>query len=325
MICIRSTSYDPCFNLAAEEYLLKKTSLDFFILYTNVPSVIVGKHQNTLAEINFDFIRKNNIKVVRRITGGGTVYHDEGNLNYSFIRNGEKGKLVDFKRYTRPVTDFLLILGLHAEDDGRNSLTINGRKISGNAEHVHQDRVLHHGTLLFSSDLENLEGALKPGHSSYQDKAIRSVKSRVANLTDFTGITNMALDTFKDGLFNFVKRYFMDSTEYEFTAGDLEEISRLVKDKYKTWQWNFGYSPKYSLRNEIRFQGNSYVLTIETEHGLITRIGLEGETGAGDLQERLGEALASVPHSWEEVYKGLRIVLPDTGDRELESLISGFF
>lgn len=324
MICIRSSSTDPCFNLAAEEYLLKKTKLDFFMVYRNVPSVIVGKHQNTYAEINLDFVRKNSIGVIRRISGGGTVWHDLGNLNYSFIMNGEKGKLVDFERYTRPVTGFLLTLGLQVHHDGRNSLVLQGKKISGNAEHVHQDRVLHHGTLLFSSALDNLDEALRLRHKSYYDKAIRSIRSLVTNLSDHLDPA-MTIEFFTNRLYNYIMNSSEDTSGYEFTAGDHEEINQLIREKYGTWMWNYGYSPKYTLEKEILISGTLFNLTLDVEQGLIAGLKLSGAHPVQDLQERLGRELTGLPHSWDVIQEHLGECMKIEDKEDLQRLIEGFF
>ena len=172
MLILDSPSTDPHFNLAAEEYLLKETDRDYAFFYINGPSIIIGKHQNAWAEINLPWTRKNNIPVVRRISGGGTVWHDEGNLNFSFVLTGEEGKLVNFREYAAPVLDFLVKLGIPAEFGKRNEIMVEGLKISGNAEHVFRKRVLHHGTLLFSSDLSQLKDALDTDPEEYQDKSI---------------------------------------------------------------------------------------------------------------------------------------------------------
>ena len=161
MLCIHDKHTDPFFNLAAEEYVLKNFTEDCFMLWRNGPSIIVGKHQNTLAEINLDWVRANNIKVVRRLSGGGAVFHDLGNLNFTFIVSGEDGNLVDFRKFTKPILEVLQKLGVEAKFEGRNDLTIKGMKFSGNAEHVHKNRTLHHGTLLFSSVMADLSQALK--------------------------------------------------------------------------------------------------------------------------------------------------------------------
>jgi lipoate---protein ligase len=161
MLCIYNPSTEPYFNMAAEEYLLKNFSANIFMLWRNDNAVVVGKHQNSLAEINHDFVQQNNIKVVRRLSGGGTVFHDLGNLNFTFITNGEGEELVNFRKFTQPILEVLLQLGVHAKFEGRNDLTINGLKFSGNAEHVFKKRTLHHGTLLFSSKISDLTQALK--------------------------------------------------------------------------------------------------------------------------------------------------------------------
>jgi lipoate-protein ligase A len=294
------------------------------MLYRNEPSIIIGKHQNALAEINLDFVRKNNIRVVRRISGGGAVYHDQGNLNYSIIRNGEAGRLVDFARHTRPVTGFLSALGLQVLDDGRNSLLLNGRKISGNAEHVYRSRVLHHGTLLFSSALDKLTEALKANPDRYSDRAIRSVRSEVTNLADHLDPT-MTIESFADRLFRFVMDFFGDTGVYEFTGGDLEEINQLAADKYRSWEWTYGYSPSYTLEREIMLSGISVILTLGVEHGRISRVSLAPETAGRVTQETLSQALRGLPHSWDRVYERLREVMTGTGDEEIGQIISGFF
>ena len=183
MLCIKNDNTNPYFNLAAEEYVLRNFKENCFMLWRNRPSIIVGKHQNTLAEINVDYVKEKNIDVVRRLSGGGAVFHDLGNLNFTFIKNAEKEEaLVDFKKYVEPVLEVLQHLGVNAKFEGRNDIMIDGKKISGNAEHVFKKRVLHHGTLLFSSQMADLSNALKVNPLKYQDKGGKSVRSRVTNL-----------------------------------------------------------------------------------------------------------------------------------------------
>ena len=188
MLLINNSSTDPYFNIALEEYLLKHTSEDIFMLYTDSPSVIVGKHQNTLAEVNIRYAIEHNIHVVRRISGGGTVYHDPGNLNFCFIVNGKEGHLVDFKKFTNPIIEVFNKLGLQVNLEGKNDLRIDGLKISGNAEHVFKNRVLHHGTLLVSTDLQHLSFILKVEVGKYTDNAVKSIRSKVSNINSFLKI-----------------------------------------------------------------------------------------------------------------------------------------
>ena len=184
MFCINLESNDPFFNLAIEEFLLKNSKEEYLILYVNSPSVIIGKHQTGHREVNTRFVTENNIPVIRRISGGGTVYHDHGNLNFSFIRQCETGKQVDFIKYTKPVIDFLKYLGLEAKFEGKNDLKIDGLKISGNAEHVHRNRVLHHGTLLYNTSLDSLRNSIRKDISQYSSRAVASNPSHVVNLNE---------------------------------------------------------------------------------------------------------------------------------------------
>ena len=174
MLCIINTNTKPYFNLAAEDYVLRNFKDDCFMLWRNKPSIIIGKHQNTLAEINLEYVKDNNIDVVRRLSGGGAVFHDLGNLNFTFIKNAkDEGSLVDFKKYIQPILEVLQSLGVNAKFEGRNDIMIDGKKISGNAEHVFKRRVLHHGTLLFLSQIADLSKALKVNPLKYQDNGVK--------------------------------------------------------------------------------------------------------------------------------------------------------
>lgn len=243
MHCIINNNTDPYFNIASEEYFLKNFSWDCFLLYRNSPCVIIGKHQNTFSEINYEFVRENNIKVVRRLSGGGAVYHDLGNLNFTFIMNGKYGELVDFKKYTRPIIEVLKSLSVVAKFEGHNSLTVNGRKISGNAEHISKTRVLHHGTLLFSSNIEVLTSTLKIDPSKYDDKAVKSVRSQVTNISDHLK-TDLNIIEFRDKILDYILSNFPGASLYELTEQDKEKIRELVEEKYSDWNWNFGFLSK---------------------------------------------------------------------------------
>ncbi|MDQ1332249.1 MAG: lipoate---protein ligase, partial [Bacteroidota bacterium] len=184
MFCLNLRSTDPFFNLALEEYLLKNRKEDFFIVYVNAPSVIIGKHQVAHREADTKFVNENNIPVLRRISGGGAVFHDAGNLNFSFISQSTEGKQIDFRKYTLPVIKFLSVLGVEARFEGRNDLKVNGLKVSGNSEHVFRNRVLHHGTLLYDAQLDMLKGSLRKDTSKYLTRAVSSNPSPVMNLKE---------------------------------------------------------------------------------------------------------------------------------------------
>lgn len=250
MIGILSNSNDPAFNLATEEYLLRQTEHDAFFLYINKPSIIVGKHQNALAEINFEFTREHNIPVFRRLSGGGTVYHDLNNLNFCFIRSGKKGQLVNFSLYSKPILKALENLGIKAHFGKRHDIQIDNKKISGNASHVYKNRVMHHGTLLFNSQLDVLNNALKTNPLNFKDKAVKSVRSEVTNIINYTN--NIDFNQFTHYIFNYLLNYFDDSQSSALDMAAIEQINGLVKDKFTTNEWNYGYSPNYSFKKRIK-------------------------------------------------------------------------
>ena len=274
MLIIKRPQTDPYFNIAAEEYLLKQMDEDCFMVWQNEPSIIVGKHQNTLAEINYSFAKENNIPVVRRITGGGTVFHDLGNLNFTFISSGEKGKLVNFKKFTQPIIEVLNQMGIPARFEGKNDLRVNGLKISGNAEHVYKNKVLHHGTLLFSADLNFLKQAIKSVPERFQDKAVQSVRSKVANITDFIE-SDISIITLNEKIKNHIKANNTETSEYSFTVKDIAGINNLVKEKYNSWQWNFGYSPAYMFETKLHLYKETIPVEIFVKNGFIENIKIQ--------------------------------------------------
>ena len=204
------------------------------MLWRSRPTVVVGKHQNALAEINHEFVRKNDIPVARRLSGGGTVFHDPGNLNFTFIRTVEKIQEVNFKIFTTPIVEALMKLGVEAYTTGRNDLMIDGKKISGNAEHVHKNRVLHHGTLLFDSQLDALKGALKADLSKFEDKAVQSNRSEVTNIAPFLP-DSMSVEDFGNHMFSAISKQMTGYQMYIPTEDDRAAIQKLSDEKYRTW------------------------------------------------------------------------------------------
>jgi len=246
MFCINNTYTNAYFNLASEEYLLKNFSEDIFMLWQNEPSVIVGKYQNVLAEINLDFAEKNGLKIVRRFSGGGTVFHDSGNLNLTFIENN---KNVNFDRFTQRIINLLSKLGIHAESDARRAININGLKISGSAQCVHKDRVMFHATLLFSSDLGSLITSLEADPVQTERNSdgriyVKSVKSPVTNLQQHLD-KPIDIRFFKQYIMNHFLNENKGNSIYKFSNEDIKAIKKLEKDKYATNEWNYGgnYSP----------------------------------------------------------------------------------
>jgi len=297
MLCITRHETDPYFNLAAEEYVMEQfdrdwsASRDCFMLWRNAPAVIVGRHQNTLAEINADYVRENNIKVVRRLSGGGAVFHDLGNLNFTFIAggsahssahspNGANGdsspNRLDFRRFTQPILDVLQALGVDARFEGRNDLTIDGRKFSGNAQYVRGERVLHHGTLLFSGRMTDLSAALRVDPSKFDDKAVKSVRSRVTNIGEHLPQPMTVLE-FRDRVMAHVMATTPGAEPYAFTPADVRTIERLRDEKYATWEWNFGHSPRYNYRKATRTAGGQIEVALDVVNGTIAEARIFGD------------------------------------------------
>lgn len=307
MLCISHPNTDPWFNLAAEEYMLKNFSQNCFMLWRNEKAIIVGKHQNALAEINLDYVRENDIKVVRRLSGGGTVFHDLGNLNFTFIMNGGEGQLVNFRKYTQPILDVLHRLGVDASFGGRNDLVIQGRKFSGNAEHVFKKRVLHHGTLLFTSQIEDLENALRVNPVKYTDRGIKSVRSRVGNISEHLK-ESLSILEFKDAIMNYVVEKFPESIPYLYTNDDLAAISLLAEKKYASWEWNFGYSPLYILQKVIKTQAGLIDLRLQVEKGIIREANLRCDFVDKRKLSEIEDLLKGSPHLEAAILKTLQQV-----------------
>ena len=302
-LCINQPNSDPYFNLAAEEYFLKNFQEDFFMLWRSRPSVVVGKHQNALAEINHDFVRSHEIPVARRLSGGGTVFHDPGNVNFTFIRNVEKVSEVNFKVFTVPVIEALKKLGVEAYTTGRNDLLIDGKKISGNAEHVHRNRVLHHGTLLFDSHLEALKGVLKVDLSKFEDKAVQSNRSEVTNISK--SLPNpISVEEFTDFLFTEISQNYPEFQVYEPTPEDIRAIEKLSIEKYQTWDWIFGYSPRYRFTNTLNTANGAISVNLLVEKGSIAEVSVSGAIQS-EMSQKIVEMLVGCRHEYEAVKTAL--------------------
>lgn len=266
MYFLSSQSNNPYYNIATEDYLLHHFKEDFFFLYIDRPSVICGKHQNVLAEINYSYVKEHGIAVVRRLSGGGTVYHDLGNVNFCFIMNVDQGKQVDFKKHTAPLMKVIESFGVTPVLGERNDILLDGGKVSGNAEHLWKNRVLHHGTLLFDSDLGRLSEAIKVRPELYIDKAVKSKRSQVINIGSFVDGVTMQM------LIGRIKKIISDTYSLElFSLNDYDhsQIQQLVESKYQTWAWNFGYSPKYQFKNELFVNADCYRVELSVEKGVI--------------------------------------------------------
>lgn len=289
MKCIISPFTDCYKNIGSEEYFLSRFDDDIFYLYINAPSIIVGRHQNTCAEINQEYVRENGIEVVRRLSGGGAVYHDHGNLNYGFIVQNQ-GKDINevFRELTVPIINVLQKLGADARFSGRNDLVIDDKKISGVAQYHKDNRILLHGTLLFSSDMSKVSQSLNVDPRKFQDKGVKSVRSRVTNISPCLS-KPLSIEEFTFILSKEVISQFAGAEIYKLTDQDKEEIQKLADSKYATWEWVFGSSPDFTYRNELRFENGILDIGLDVNAGVIKNLTIYGDFfGTKDIDEMIG-------------------------------------
>ncbi|MBQ5994029.1 MAG: lipoate--protein ligase [Bacteroidales bacterium] len=293
-ITLNSTS--PYHNLAVEEYLLQQTTDSVFMLWQNDNTIVIGRHQNTAAEINQEYVDNHRVNVVRRLTGGGAVFHDTGNLNFTFIQNVESGKKeIDFLRYLQPIVDALQSLGVPVAFSGRNDLVINGQKISGNAMTFFGNRVLEHGTLLFSSQMSDLANALKADPDKFIDKAVKSVRSRVTNISDHLPHPMTVLE-FRDYLMDYIMKDNQLSGIQNLTKEEEAIVNRLMEEKYQTWEWNYGKSPEYSMNKKIRTKGGTVQVIADIRDGHLRDLQFYGDFfGEKDPQELINQLIGIRP------------------------------
>ncbi|NCB63588.1 MAG: lipoate--protein ligase [Clostridia bacterium] len=293
---LESSSTDPHFNLALEQYVFDCLPRDreYFMLWRNDNAIIVGKHQNTAAEVNAAYVREHGIRVVRRLSGGGAVYHDLANLNFTFIMDTNEGASLDLKLFCAPVAKALNRMGVPAEVNGRNDITVDGMKFSGNAQYVKEGRVMHHGTILFDSDLSVVSQALVVSAEKLESKGVQSVRSRVTNLRPFfpEGVT---LADFKQQL---LSAMFEENTmaRHDFTAEDLKAVEALRDSRYATWEWNWGASPKSTVYKRRRFEGCGTVeVFLDTDKGRVTGLTFRGDYFGADDADALTARLVGIP------------------------------
>lgn len=301
MISIRNDSLDPRFNLALEEYVIKEMdpTKDYLILWQNAPSVIIGRNQNTLEEINREYVEEQGINVVRRLSGGGAVYHDLGNLNYTFVTTSTDEIRNNFRRFTEPVIKALARLGVKAEHTGRNDITIDGKKFSGNAQYYYQDRVLHHGTILFDSDLEQVQKVLTVRADKITSKGIKSVRSRVTNVVDYME-ERISIREFQQLLERLLlEDWAEDNYVYELSDQELARVHELREDRYATWEWNWGKSPKFNLKKGERFAGGYLEVLLDVDKGLVANCKIHGDFFGKREVEELEKLLVGVRHEPE--------------------------
>lgn len=287
MICLRKESDDPWFNLAAEEFAVKHLSEEVLMIWESEYCIVTGKHQLAYAEINPELAFGQNIPVLRRISGGGTVVHAPGNLNFSLITdNSKSNNKIDFRAATQPIIEFLKRFGLKVELTGISNLSVNGLKISGNAAHVFKNRSLHHGTLLFNSDLSTIRSVINRPDQPYSSKAIRSNPAPIANISALSGM-GIESGEFKHLLEEYLIKVFSISDIRSFSKAESSVINRLAADKYHTDSWNFGYSPDYSFNRTFLFNGVEIVASFEVQRGIIKAFNIDGDERLSGLNNLL--------------------------------------
>lgn len=291
---IESNSTDPYFNLALEEYVFNELPKDesYFMLWQNANTIVIGKYQNALEEVNQKVVDERGIKVARRLSGGGAVYHDMGNLNFTFIVDQKDVKGLNFRIFVVPIVETLKGFGIEAEFTGRNDIVIDGLKISGNSQYVKRNRVMHHGCIMLDSDLEKVADALKVKDAKFKSKNSKSVRSRVTTINAHAP-QKISMDEFKAAL----KSHILgdESVEpYELTAHDLREIERIRSEKYATWDWNYGRASQYEMTREEKFDAGLVTVHMTAKDGRIVDIKFYGDFfGNGEIED-LEKALQGV-------------------------------
>ncbi|EPU9666910.1 lipoate protein ligase LplA2 [Listeria monocytogenes] len=283
---------DQAYNFAMEEYALR--SLDenetYFMFYRMKPTIIVGKNQNTLEEINHAFVKEHHIDVLRRLSGGGAVYNDEGNISFSMITKDDGNSFQNFAKFTEPVIRALRKLGVNAELSGRNDIEVNGKKISGNAQFATKGRLYSHGTLLFDIDLSMLEKALQVDPEKYLSKGVKSVRSRVTTIREHLA-EDIDILTFKQILLESIFET-KDIPRYTFTEADKQGIEKLRTERYRNWDWTYGKSPKATIKRKKRFPAGTIEFQVSLEKGQVKEATIYGDFfGTEDVAELAGKII----------------------------------
>lgn len=293
MIFVPNTNTDPRINLAIETYLLKEMPLDepILLFYINEPSIIIGRNQNTIEEINQEYVDEHQIHVIRRLSGGGAVYHDLGNLNFSFIMPDDGNSFRDFAKFTEPIIQALKELGVEgAELKGRNDLVINDLKFSGNAMYATNGRMFAHGTIMFDSDIDEVVNALKVRQDKIASKGIKSIRSRVTNVKPFLPEErqNMTTEDFREEILLkiFGVEDVSDVKTYQLTPEDWQKIDEIAEEYYRNWDWNYGKSPAFDLERRQRFPIGSIEVRLNVQAGVITEAKIFGDFfGLGEIAD----------------------------------------
>ncbi|KMZ54085.1 lipoate--protein ligase [Dorea sp. D27] len=295
---------NPYYNLALEEYLLTHHMEGSIVMFwRNDNTIVVGRHQNAMEEINQQYVKEHGIRVVRRTTGGGTVYHDLGNLNYSVIADRGEGARDELKYFTGPVIEVLKELGAEAEFSGRNDIMIDGKKVSGTAQRIYKDRMLHHGCLLFDSDLSAVSKSLNVRSEKFNSKAVKSVKSRVGNISDYVP-DEVTIEVLEERLA--CKLLDAGYEELALPEDELVMIEKLKRDKYETWEWNYGQPINCAIHNYKKYEGGTVEVYMNVREGRIEECLMYGDFMALRPASEVADRLTGCRYRYEEVLELLR-------------------
>lgn len=306
---IVKTSNNPAYNIALEAYAFKELQGEdeIFILWINEPAIIIGKHQNAVQEINKEYTDAHGIHVVRRLSGGGAVYHDLNNLNYTIISNKSEEGAFDFKTFSQPVIETLADLGVTAEFTGRNDLEIDGKKFCGNAQAYYKGRMMHHGCLLFDVDMTVLGNALKVSKDKIESKGIKSVRARVTNILNELP-EKITVNEFADKILDKMKEHYPDMTEYVLSEAELSKIQKSCDEQFSTWDWNYGKAPEYTVERSVRYPAGKITSYVQAENSIITGLKIYGDFfGIGDVSD-IEQLLIGTRYEYADVLEKLQSI-----------------
>ena len=306
---IVNNSHNPAYNVALEAYAFRELLAEdeLFILWINEPTIVIGKHQNTIEEINKTYTDEHGIHVVRRLSGGGAVYHDLNNLNYTIISNKSQEGAFDFKTFSQPVIETLADLGVTATFTGRNDLEIDGKKFCGNAQAYYKGRMMHHGCLLFDVDMTVLGNALQVSKDKIESKGVKSVRARVTNILDELP-EKMTVEAFSNQLLNKMKESYPDMTEYVFSDDDLKNIQALADQQFGTWDWTYGEAHEYTIKRSVRYPAGKITTYANVEKSVIKGIKLYGDFfGIKDVAD-IEQALIGLRYEYQDVLAKLQTI-----------------
>lgn len=314
---------DIYYNLALEEYILKNCREDeYFLLWRSDTCIVIGKYQNVFEEVNIKEAEMRGIKIARRNSGGGAVFHDKGNLNFSFITDYNPETFPEYDDFLEPVIEILNRLGIPAEKKNKSDIVINDMKISGNAQVIRHGRILHHGTLLFDADMEALHMLLRPSEADIDSKAVKSVRSRVANIAGYINTEGFTIEDFSKYIAERITAKY-DAEKFELTCDEIEIVNS-ISEKYRTWQWNYAYSPEFLFRKKNMIQGKELNVEMHISGGIIEKCCLYyGDDNNDKLQmNMLKGCLTDQKYSYKTVSNIVRMFF---GNEISEEITDCFF